>query len=208
MHAPSIYHWQAVKRLLRYLKQTQSYGLKILRNGSPLLSIYSDADWAGDHDDRTSTSGYILYLGNNHISWCSRKQNTVARSSTEAEYRAVAAAIAESNWVVNLLRELKYPLQDIPTVYCDNVGATYLCHNNVFHSRMKHIAVDFHFVRDQVQKKELYVTHVHSADQLADTLTKPLPKQAFKNHLSKLGLVDTSPNLRGHIKGLPAPVHT
>lgn len=97
MHAPSDNHLQAVKRIMRYLKQTQSYGLKILRNDSPLLSIYINADWARNHDDRTSTSGCILYLGNNPVSWCSRKQKTIARSSTESEYRTVAAVVAESN---------------------------------------------------------------------------------------------------------------
>ena len=110
--------------------------------------MYSDADWAGDPTDRTSTTGYILFYGSNPISWSSKKQKTVARSSTEAEYRAVASALAETNWVTNLLSELRVPLTAIPKIMCDNVGTTYLCQNPVFHSRMKHIAIDFHFVRE------------------------------------------------------------
>ena len=101
---------------------------------------------------------------------------------------------------MNLLKELHVPLYTLSAIYCDNVGATYLCHNPIFHIRMKHIAVDFHFVRDQVQKKEIQVSHVHAADQVADTLTKALPKQAFQCNASNLGLVDTTPNLRGHIR--------
>ncbi|KAK3040052.1 hypothetical protein RJ639_029388 [Escallonia herrerae] len=113
------------------------------------------------------------------ISWCSKKQRSVSRSSTEAEYRAVAAALAETNWLTNLLRELRFPLKAIPRILCDNVGTTYICENPVFHSKMKHIAIDFHFVRDQVQRKEVEVKHLHSADQVADVLTKPLPRASF-----------------------------
>ncbi|KAK3005015.1 hypothetical protein RJ639_016132, partial [Escallonia herrerae] len=113
------------------------------------------------------------------ISWCSKKQRSVSRSSTEAEYRAVAAALAETNWLTNLLRELRFPLKAIPRILCDNVGMTYICENPMFHSKMKHIAIDFHFVRDQVQRKEVEVKHLHSADQVADVLTKPLPRASF-----------------------------
>lgn len=95
--------------------------------------------------------GYILYYGHNPISWSSKKQHVVARSSIEAEYQAIASALAKINWVMNLIRELKHPSVDVPTIYCDNVGATYLCQNSVFHSRMKHIVIDLHFVHDQVQ---------------------------------------------------------
>lgn len=114
--------------------------------------MYSDADWAGDINDRNSISGYILYLGANSISWSSKKQRTLARSSTKAEYCAVASALAEVNWVQKLLVELHVQLLDPPIIYCYNVGATFLCQNLMLHSRMKHIEVDFHFVRDQVQR--------------------------------------------------------
>ena len=99
--------------------------------------MYSDADWAGDINGRTSTSGYILYFGQNPISWSSKKQRTVARSSTEAEYQAVASALSETNWVMHLLCELQVPLIDRPKIFCDNVGATYLCQNSVFRIRMR-----------------------------------------------------------------------
>ncbi|KAM3204796.1 hypothetical protein P3L10_028206 [Capsicum annuum] len=165
----------------------------------PGLFMYSDADWAGDINDKNSTSGYILYLGANPISWSSKKLRTVARSFTEAKYRAVAFALAEVNWIQKLLAELHVHLPDPPIIYCDNVGTTYLCQNPVLHSRMKHIEVDFQFVRDQVQRKHVLVQHLHAADQLADTLTKPLPCLLFNQHLSKLKVIDATFNLRGRI---------
>lgn len=189
MHSPSENHWKAVKRVLRYLKQTAHYVLRISHHHDHNMYVYSDADWAGDPNDRTSTSGYLLYFGQSPISWTSKKQKTVARSSTEAEYRAVASAVAETNWVMNLLHELKVPLCRPPNIYCDNIGATYHCQNPVMHSKMKHIEVDFHFVRDQVVKEAIVVRHIHAADQLADTLTKALPKPAFLRHLSNLSVV-------------------
>ncbi|KAK3004627.1 hypothetical protein RJ639_019504 [Escallonia herrerae] len=161
------------------------------------LLVYSDSDWAGDPTDRTSTTGYVTYLGSTPISWCSKKQRSVSRSSTEAKYRAVAAALAETNWLTNLLRELRFPLKAIPRILCDNVGTTYICENPVFHSKMKHIAIDFHFVRDQVQRKEVEVKHLHSADQVADVLTKPLPRASFSRMFDKLGVTDIHTNLRG-----------
>ena len=196
MQQPSTLHWSVVKRLLRYLKGTLNHGL-FLRKHSPLhLHAFADADWASNLDDRTSTSGYIIFLGAHPISWSSKKQKTVARSTTEAEYRAIAATTAELNWITNLLQELN--ITSTPTIYCDNVGATYLCANSVFHSRMKHIAIDFHFVRDQVVRRRLRVSHVHTADQLADSLTKPLARKLFALHQSKIGFLDRSTILRGY----------
>ena len=122
----------------------------------------------------------------------------VACSTTEAEYHAIATAAAELNWVMNLLKELGININSTPIIYCDNVGATYLCANPVFHSRMKHIAIDFHFVREQVIKHQLRVSHVHTADQLADSLTKPLTRKSLLSHRSKIGVLDKSTILRGH----------
>ncbi|KAH0709461.1 hypothetical protein KY284_010888, partial [Solanum tuberosum] len=116
-------------------------------------------------------------------------QIMIARSSIEAEYQEVASALAETNWVTNILAKLRPKFQKVPTIYCDNVGATNLCGNPIFHSRMKHIAVDFHFVCNQVQVKQVQVVHIQSTDQLADTLTKVLSKSAFDRHKFKLGVV-------------------
>lgn len=188
MHKPTTDHWGAVKRVLRYLSGTLTHGIFLRKQANPTLHAFSDADWAGDSDDYVSTNGYIIYLGSHPISWTSKKQQGVARSSTEAEYRSVANTAAELRWICSLLSELGVTVSTTPTVYCDNIGATYLCANPVFHSRMKHIALDYHFVRSQIQNKVLRVTHVPTQDQLADGFTKPLPRPRFQELRSKIGV--------------------
>ncbi|XP_068649013.1 secreted RxLR effector protein 161-like [Aristolochia californica] len=126
MHAPCLSHWQSMKRILRYLKQTLDYGLALTPSRSPFLSALSDADWVGCPDDRKSTSGYCLFYGTNLIYWSSKKQTTIARSSTEAKYKALAHATCELVWVQSLLSELGVFLSKSPVLYCDNLGATYL----------------------------------------------------------------------------------
>ncbi|XP_019239147.1 PREDICTED: uncharacterized protein LOC109219167 [Nicotiana attenuata] len=153
MHLPSIKHWQAAKRLLSYLKQTITLELHISPSETTRLTTYSDADWGGDPDSRVSASAYIIFYGSIPVSWSFRKQHTIARSSTEAEYRAVASTVAELNWLTHLHNELHLSLKHTPIVLCENIGVTYLCKNQIFHSRMKHVAIDFHFIRDQVEKK-------------------------------------------------------
>ncbi|XP_013617835.1 PREDICTED: uncharacterized mitochondrial protein AtMg00810-like [Brassica oleracea var. oleracea] len=138
MHKPTDEHWQGAKRVLRYLAGTPSHGLFLQRHSPMTLHGFSDADWAGDTHDYVSTNAYVVYLGINPISWSSKKQNGGACSSTEAEYRAVANITSEMNWITSLLTELGYKPPAVPVVYCDNIGATYLCANPVFHSRMKH----------------------------------------------------------------------
>lgn len=193
MHQPTDLHWMAAKRILRYLAGTPSHGIYI-RRGSPLaLHGFSDADWAGDTDDFISTNAYVIYLGGTPISWSSKKQTGVARSSTEAEYRAVANAASEIRWITSLLTELRVRLPAAPVIYCDNIGATHLSANPVFHSRMKHLALDFHFIRENVQAGRLRVTHVSTRDQLADPLTKPLSKPRFQKLTVKLGVTKAPP---------------
>ena len=205
MHSPTQNHWTATKRLLRYLKNTIFHGINIHETSNTTLTCFSDADWAGSLDDRKSTSAYLIFLGSTPISWSSKKQRATARSSTEAEYRALAMAAAESMWLLSLFHELKVPLSQPPLLLCDNLGATHLSFNPVQHSRMKHIQLDVHFVRDLVAKKLLNVRHVHTNDQLADLLTKPLSRQRTSYLCNKLGLSDGSPFLRGRIKEIIEP---
>ncbi|KAK0575318.1 hypothetical protein LWI29_037144 [Acer saccharum] len=134
MHRPTTIHWNAVKRVLRYLKGTLNHGLLIRRHSSPHLHAFADADWVGDSDDRRSTTAYVVFYGSTPISWSSKKQHTVARSTTEAEYRAIASSAAELNWIGHLLTELQITVPSTPVIYCDNVGATYVCANPMFHS--------------------------------------------------------------------------
>ena len=194
MHRPTSEHWQAVKRVLRYLSGTLSHGIFLRKQHTSSLHAYSDADWAGDSDDYVSTNAYIIYLGSQPISWTSKKQKGVARSSTEAEYRSVANTASELRWVCSLLTEMGVTIPTMPIIYCDNIGATYLCANPVFHTRMKHIAIDYHFVRGQIQSGALRVSHVSTKDQLADGLTKPLSRTMFQASRSKIGVTQVPPS--------------
>ena len=188
MHSPQPVDWSRLKHLLRYLKGTITHGLYFSKHSPMSLTSFSDADWAGDKSDRRSTSRFLIYLGNNLISWNSKKQPTVARSSTEAEYKAIANATSELIWINSLLREIRIVIQP-PTLWCDNIGATYLSTNPVFHARMKHIEIDFHFVREQVASRRLRVCVISEKDQTIDLLTKPLPKIRFLQLRSKLNLL-------------------
>jgi hypothetical protein len=127
-----------------------------------------------------------MYLGDNLISWSSRRQTTVSRSSVEAEYRNVATAIAESCWVQQLMQELHRPMETSTTVYCDNVVVVYLSANLGHHRRTKHIELDIHFVREKVALGQLRVLHVPTTQQFADVMTKGLPTAPFQEFRSSL----------------------
>ena len=174
LQSPTTDHWTAVKRILRYLQHTLGTGLKIKKESSTLISAFSDADWAGSVDDRRSTSGFAIFLGCNLVSWSARKQATVSRSSTEAEYKSLANATAEIIWIQTLLQEMKVPSPPAAQIWCDNIGATYLSANPVFHARTKHIEVDYHFVRERVAQRLLEVRFISTNDQVADGFTKAL----------------------------------
>ncbi|KAL5564064.1 hypothetical protein UlMin_033811 [Ulmus minor] len=189
MQSPLDQHWKAVKRILRYLKGTTDEG--ILMQGSKVLSLtgFCDADWGNDLCDRRSTTGYCIYLGRNVISWCSKKQHVVSRSSTEAEYRSLANATSEILWLQSLLSELKVHFRYPPTLWCDNMSTISLSANPVLHSRTKHMELDLYFVREKVIAKELEVNHVPSIDQVADVFTKPLSAQFFNRLKGKLTVI-------------------
>ena len=202
MQKPLLPHWQSVKHLLRYLKNTIHCGLQIYRSSFSSIQAFSDADWAGSRDDRRSTGNYCNFLGKNLISWSCKKQATVVHSSTKAEYKALANAAAEVKWLHSLLTELGQPLPSSTVLWCDNIGATYLSANPVFHARTKHIEIDFHFVRDMVASKTLLVRFVSTDDQLADLLTKPLSSPQFVLFCSKLNVLPIPLDLRGSVKDI------
>ena len=206
MARPTTSHLQAAKRILRYLKGTATHGISI--HASPSLSLqgYTDADWASCPDDRRSTSGFCLFFGTNLISWSSTKQRVVSRSSAESEYRALALLAAEVSWVQFLLKELCIPQQDTPLIWCDNISATALAANSVFHARSKHIEIDLHFVRDKVLHKELLIQYVPPTDQLADVFTKHVPSCQFSAARTRLSVVPRPVSLRGDDRQTPTSV--
>jgi hypothetical protein len=188
MHDPRESHLVLIKRILRYMKGTLSDGLHLGSGSIDSLTAYSDADWAGCPDSRRSTSGFCVYLGDNLVSWSSKRQTTVSGSSAEAEYRAVASAVAECCWLRQLLQELHISIASVTVVYCDNVSAVYMTANPVHHRRTKHIEIDIHFVREKVSLGQVRVLHVPSAHQYADIMTKGLPVQLFTDFKTSLGV--------------------
>ena len=198
MQNPAEEHWKAVKRVLRYLAGTVSHGIVLSPSSHLPLRGFCDADWGADPDDRRSTSGSCIFLGPNLISWWSKKQVLVARSSTEAEYRSLADTVAEILWLQSLLKELNVVVPK-PTVYCDNLSTVMLAHNPVLHTRTKHMELNLFFVREKVLGQQLQVVHIPSEDQPADILTKALSSSKFIHFRKKLQIIPLS-------QGLNAPV--
>ncbi|XP_026377700.1 uncharacterized protein LOC113271997 [Papaver somniferum] len=197
MHDPRESHMQAIKRILRYLQGTLDHGLFLSASTVTGLTAYSDADWAGCPDSRRSTSGYCIFLGDNLISWSSKRQATVSRSSAEAEYRRVANAVAETTCLRNLLLELHIPLRRATIVYCDNISAIYMTGDPVQHQRTKHVEIDIHFVRERVRIGDIHVLHIPSDSQYADIFTKGLPRVWFVRFRSSLNVCSSPVTTKG-----------
>uniref|UniRef100_A0A2N9HCA8 Integrase catalytic domain-containing protein n=1 Tax=Fagus sylvatica TaxID=28930 RepID=A0A2N9HCA8_FAGSY len=193
MAAPRSLHYAVVLRILRYLKGTLFHGLHFSSQSSLTLQAYSDADWAGEPTDRRSTKGYCFLLGDSLISWRSKKQSVVTRSSTKAEYRALTDTTAELLWLRWLLQDLGIDCSTAVPIHCDNRSAIQIAHNDVFHERTKHIEIDCHFVRHHLLQGTLQLRSVSSQDQLADIFTKPMPPGRFRDLISKLKLVSLHP---------------
>ena len=197
IHDPREPHLSAVKRILRYLQGTLSHGLHLQPSTPSELVVYTDADWAGCPDTRRSTSGYAVFLGANLVSWSSKRQNTVSRSSAEAEYRAVVNGVAETCWLRQLLQELHAPLPRSTLVYCDNVSAVYLSTNPVQHQHTKHVEIDLHFVRERVAIGDVRILHVPTTSQFADIFTKGLPTSVFQEFRSSLHISEPADSTAG-----------
>ncbi|CAH9109373.1 unnamed protein product [Cuscuta epithymum] len=190
MHQPRQVHWDAAIRVLRYLKSHPGQGI-LLRSDSPLLLTgYCDSDWASCPLTRRSVTGYFVMLGGSPISWRTKKQVTVSRSSAEAEYRSMATLTCELLWLKGLLSSLGITTSTPIRLFCDNKAAIHIASNPVFHERTKHIELDCHFIRDHVQRGIVAPSYTSTKDQLADIFTKALGAQSFSHLLSKMGIRD------------------
>jgi hypothetical protein len=180
-------HWQAALQVVQYLKGTRSLRLLL---GGPSFNLvgFSNSSWA-EEETRRSHMGYCYTVGSGVVSWSSRRQATVAGSSTEAEYIAVSEASREGVWLRSLLRELDLLPPTPTTIFCDNNGAIALSFDQAFHARVKHVDVRYHFIREQVDAANLLVKRVPSADNMADIFTKPLGRPLFEKHRARLGLM-------------------
>jgi hypothetical protein len=190
MHDPRSSHMDAVTRILRYLKGCPGKGLLYTHHGNLQVECYTDADWAGSLDDRRSTSGYCTFVGGNLVSWRSKKQTVVARSTAEAEFRSMAHGVCEVLWMRILLMELGLFKGTPLMLYCDNKAAIDIANNPVQHDRTKHVEIDRHFIKEKLESGIICMPYVNSSNQVADILTKGLPEKYFSIFSSKMGLYD------------------
>ena len=184
---PDAAHLTAVKRILRYLKGTVNFALKYEQSDSGALIGFSDADWAGDQDDRRSTTGNVFLLNGGAVSWLSKKQATVALSTAEAEYIALSQAAQEGIWLKRLLSDLGVEAMST-LILEDNQGAIAIAKNPVNHSRTKHIDIRYHYIRECVQNGQIELQYCPTNDMKADIFTKPLPRQKFEYFRGEIGL--------------------
>ncbi|XP_020682498.1 uncharacterized protein LOC110099637 [Dendrobium catenatum] len=185
MQTPTVQHYKELKRILCYINGTLSFGLPIV-TGDLHIHSYTDADWASDNTDRKSTSGFYNFIGPNLISWTVKKQVTVEKSSTEAEYRSLSADISEVIWLRRLAAELQIEQKTPTSVYCDNISAIVIAKNPVFHARTKHIEIDYQFIRQHIASGDIQIQNIPSQHQIADILTKPLSVSRFNELRHKL----------------------
>lgn len=189
MHSPCESHLAALQHTIRYVHGSVGKGIIIHGRSQLTLTAFSDSDWAACPSTRRSVTGYLVSLGGSPITWKSKKQSTVSRSSVEAEYRAMAQASAEVTWIVRVLHELGIHNLTPVTLFCDNISAIHIAKNPVFHERTKHIDIDCHFTGEKVLEGLLQLAHLPTTEQVADILTKVLPSPQHTYILSKLGMI-------------------
>jgi len=202
LQRPKAHHWQAALRVLRYIKNEPGLGFLMSSQKKMCLTGFCDVDWAACPNTRRSVTGYLLKLGDSLISWKSKKQATVSRSSAEAEYKSLACLTAEIVWVTNLFKELGIKIEQTVSVFCDTKAAIQIAANPMFLERTKHIEIDCHFIREKIQQGLINTMYVPTKDKQADILTKALGRLQHDSLLSKLGVLNffTTPSLRRSIE--------
>ncbi|RVW50362.1 Retrovirus-related Pol polyprotein from transposon RE1 [Vitis vinifera] len=190
MHDPREPHLQAAYRVPHYLKGNPGKGILFKKNNTLALEAYTDADYAGSLVDRRSTTGYYTFLGGNLVTWRNKKQNVVARSSAESEFRVIAQGLCELLWLKIILDDLRIKWDSSMKLYCDNKSAINIAHNPIQHNRTKHIEIDRHFIKEKLEEGVVCVFYVPSEHQLANILTKGLNGSMFHYLVFKLGMED------------------
>ncbi|KAE9587483.1 putative RNA-directed DNA polymerase [Lupinus albus] len=192
MERPTELHLKAAKRVFRYLKGTTDFGIFYKKSEGPILTGFTDSDYAGDVDDRRSTSGHVFMMGSSAISLASKKQQVVTLSTTEAEFIAAATSACQAIWLRRILEDLHFYQHGPTVIHCDNSSTIKLSRNPILHGRSKRIDVRYHFLRDLVTDKTIDLVYCRSEDQVADILTKPLKAEAFKKLCGLLGVYSSS----------------
>lgn len=188
MSKPSQAHMMAAKRVLRYLQGTADFGIKYKKGNDCKITGFTDSDYAGDLEERKSTSGYVFLLSEGAIAWSSKKQPIVALSTTEAEFVAACSAACQAVWLKKLVDELRLYTADSTELFCDNSSAIKLAHNPILHGRSKHIQVRFHYLRELVKAGNIKMSFCGTKDQVADVFTKALSKDSFCRLRTLLGV--------------------
>ncbi|XP_073120345.1 secreted RxLR effector protein 161-like [Henckelia pumila] len=188
MHCATEMHLQAAKRVIRYIKGTVNFGVKFRKCLNFKLMGFSDRNWGGFKDDMKNTSGYCFSLGSGVFSWCSKKQETVAQSTTEAEFVSATAAVNKALWLRKLLCDLHVKQLNSTEVFVKNQDAIEISHNLFFHGKTKHFKIKLYFLREVQKEGDISLIYYKSEDQLADIFTKPLPTNKFEVLRQKLGV--------------------
>jgi len=190
IHAPTEEHMRALYRILRYLKGAPGKGLLYSKNEAATLEGYTDADWAGDQSTRKSTSGYFMFVEGNLVTWRSKKQKVVARSSAEAKFRGMAHGLCEMLWIKGVLQDLGIQCSRPVSLFCDNKAAIQIAQNPVQHDHTKHVEIDRHFIKEKLDQKIIQFPFVKSESQLVDILTKAVSGRIFHGVIDKLCMRD------------------
>lgn len=188
MHNPLQSHLNLAFRVLRYLKLSPGNGISVSKGDNLDLKGYVDADWGKCLGSRRSVTGFCIFLGNTLISWKSKKQNVVSRSSSESEYRAMSIATCEIIWILKILHDLQVPVTLPVNLICDNKSAIQIGANPVFHERTKHIEIDIHFIREKISNGVIKTVKIESAHQTTDLFTKGLGSKQHNYLCSKLNM--------------------
>ncbi|GLJ11642.1 hypothetical protein SUGI_0173490 [Cryptomeria japonica] len=191
MSAPKVEHWVAAKRVLRYVKGTPDFDILYNRNKDPRLVGFTDSNWAGCVDDKKSTSGYVFSLGTGAVTWTNKKQQAIALSSTEAEYRGTIKATCVAIWLCRMLLNMQMSQPGPTPLFCDNQGVLKLAKNSVFHERTKHVELHCHFICQHVEDGSVILQYISTEDQTADILTKSLSPTKFLKFRGQLCVIDS-----------------
>ncbi|KAJ0478883.1 putative RNA-directed DNA polymerase [Helianthus annuus] len=197
MHQPQLEHMEALMRIIRYLKGTPGRGIVFKNNGHLDVKAFTDADWAGNPNDRSSTAGFFTLVGGNLVTWRSKKQKVVSLSSAESEFRGIVKGITEILWLKKLMNEIGFPLKLPTQLMCDNKAAIKISENPVQHDRTKHVEIDRHFIKEKIEDGTVELPFIRSEEQLADILTKAVATKTFEVMLCKLGIGDPTTQLEG-----------
>nr|GEW52510.1 putative RNA-directed DNA polymerase [Tanacetum cinerariifolium] len=192
METPTEQHMAAMKKVLRYIQGTKELGIFYRKGGSDQLVAYSDSDYAGDHDNRRSTSGYVCFLSGAAIAWSSKRQPIVTLSTTEAEFVAATACAYQVLWLRRMLEYIGLTQEEGTIINCDNMSTIKLSKNSVMHNRSKHIDVKYYFLRDLVNDGRIELRYCNTLAQVADIMTKPLKVEQFEKLRKMLGMVEAT----------------